>query len=99
MNPTPPGAAPVKLTVAMISRNEEGAVGGVVDAIRAAVPDAEILEASYLLGRTTGIWPAPEGGATLAAFLWLRKEGWIREGESVVLFNTGNGAKYSHIWD
>jgi len=64
-----------------------------------AVPDAEILDATYLLGKTTGIWPAPEGGATLAAFLRLRKNGWIRDGESVVLFNTGNGAKYSHIWD
>jgi threonine synthase len=64
-----------------------------------AVSDGEILEATYLLGKTTGIWPAPEGGATLAAFMRLRKAGWIRDGESVVLFNTGNGAKYSHIWD
>jgi threonine synthase len=64
-----------------------------------AVPDAGILEATYLLGRTTGLWPAPEGGATLAALLRLKKDGWVRDGESVVLFNTGNGAKYSHIWD
>jgi len=64
-----------------------------------AVPDAEILDATYLLGRTTGIWPAPEGGATLAALLRLKRDGWVRDGESVVLFNTGNGAKYSHIWD
>ena len=64
-----------------------------------AVPDAEILEATFLLGRTAGIWPAPEGGATLAALLRLRKSGWVKDGESVVLFNTGNGAKYSHIWD
>jgi len=64
-----------------------------------AVSDAEILDATYLLGRTTGIWPAPEGGATLAALRRLRKEGWVKDGESVVLFNTGNGAKYSHVWD
>jgi threonine synthase len=64
-----------------------------------AVPDAEILKATYLLGGATGIWPAPEGGATLAALLRLKKDGWVRDGESVVLFNTGNGAKYSHIWD
>jgi threonine synthase len=64
-----------------------------------AVPDAEILKATYLLGGTAGIWPAPEGGATLAALLRLKKDGWVRDGESVVLFNTGNGAKYSHIWD
>jgi len=35
----------------------------------------------------------------LAALLRLKKDGWVRDGESVVLFNTGNGAKYSHIWD
>jgi threonine synthase len=64
-----------------------------------AVPDSEILEATYLMGKTTGIWPAPEGGATLAALLRLRKDGWVHDGESVVLFNTGSGAKYSHIWD
>ncbi|MBC7350152.1 MAG: threonine synthase [Candidatus Aminicenantes bacterium] len=64
-----------------------------------AVPDSEILQATYLLGKTTGIWPAPEGGATLAAFLHLKRDGWIKEGESVVLFNTGNGAKYSRVWD
>lgn len=64
-----------------------------------AVPDGEILEATYLLGKTTGLWPAPEGGATLAAFLHLKHNGWIKEGESVVLFNTGNGAKYSKVWD
>ncbi|MCR4396310.1 MAG: threonine synthase, partial [Candidatus Saccharicenans sp.] len=60
-----------------------------------AVPDSEILKATYILGRTTGIWPAPEGGATLAALIHLKRNGWIKEGESVVLFNTGNGAKYS----
>jgi threonine synthase len=64
-----------------------------------AVSDAEILESTYIMGKTTGIWPAPEGGATLAAFLRLKKDGWIRDGESVVLFNTGIGANYSHIWD
>jgi threonine synthase len=64
-----------------------------------AVPDTEILKGTFLMGRTQGIWPAPEGGATLAAFLELRKKSWIRQEEKVVLFNTGNGAKYSHIWD
>jgi threonine synthase len=64
-----------------------------------AVPDGEIIKGTYLMGKTQGIWPAPEGGATLAAFLELRKQGWIRAGEHVVLFNTGNGAKYSHLWD
>ncbi|HSQ78955.1 MAG TPA: threonine synthase [Candidatus Bathyarchaeia archaeon] len=64
-----------------------------------AVSDAEILDATYLMGKTTGIWPAPEGGATLAALLRLKRDGWVKDGESVVLFNTGNGAKYSAVWD
>ncbi|HYA49088.1 MAG TPA: threonine synthase, partial [Burkholderiales bacterium] len=60
-----------------------------------AVSDGEILKGTYLMGKTQGIWAAPEGGATLAAFLELRRRGWIGAGEAVVLFNTGNGAKYS----
>jgi len=64
-----------------------------------AVPDNEIMDASNLMGRTQGIFPAPEGGATLAGFLHLRRRGWIKDGETVVLFNTGSGHKYSHLWD
>jgi threonine synthase len=64
-----------------------------------AVPDSAILKGTYLMGKTQGIWPAPEGGATLAAFVELRKQAWIEPDETVILFNTGNGAKYSHIWD
>jgi len=65
----------------------------------AAVPDNEIMDASNLMGRTQGIFPAPEGGAALAGFLHLRRRGWIKDGETVVLFNTGSGHKYSHLWD
>ncbi len=64
-----------------------------------AVSDQAILDATYLIGKTQGIWPAPEGGATLVALLALRDQGWIGAAESVVLFITGNGAKYSPIWN
>lgn len=64
-----------------------------------AVPDNEIMEAANVMGRTQGIFPAPEGGASLAGFLQLRRSGWIKEDETVVLFNTGSGHKYSHLWD
>jgi len=63
-----------------------------------AVPDEEMLDSANLIGRTQGIFASPEGGATLAAFLQLRKNGWIKENEEVVLFNTGSGHKYSHLW-
>jgi threonine synthase len=63
-----------------------------------AVPDSEILEGTNLLGRTQGIFACPEGGAVLVAFKKLRHEGWIHDGETVVLFNTGSGHKYAHLW-
>jgi threonine synthase len=63
-----------------------------------AVPDDEMIEASNLIGRTQGIFACPEGGATLVAFQQLRNLGWIDADETVVLFNTGSGLKYAHLW-
>jgi threonine synthase len=63
-----------------------------------AVPDSEMLDGASAIGRTEGIFACPEGGATLAAFNRLRIDGWISDGETVVLFNTGSGHKYSHLW-
>ena len=64
-----------------------------------AVPDKEIMEAANLMGRTQGIFPAPEGGAVLAGFLHLHRSGWIKNSDKVILFNTGSGHKYSHLWN
>jgi threonine synthase len=69
------------------------------DGTAVAVTDAEMMEAARLIGRTQGIFVCPEGGATLAAFLRLRRRGWIGDEETVVLFNTGSGLKYAHLWD
>ena len=63
-----------------------------------AVEDAEMLECAGIMGAATGIFPAPEGAACLAALLRLRDDGWIQPDESVVLFNTGTGLKYAHLW-
>jgi threonine synthase len=63
-----------------------------------AVPDAEMLRAASLIGRTEGIFACPEGAATLVAFEQLRRRGWIGDEETVVLFNTGSGLKYAHLW-
>jgi len=63
-----------------------------------AVTDAEMLEATNLLGRNQGIFSAPEGGAVVAACRQLLADGWIRPDESVVLFVTGSGHKYEHLW-
>jgi threonine synthase len=63
-----------------------------------SVADTDMIEACALMGRTQGIFPAPEGGATLAAFQKLRESRWIADGEKVLLFNTGSGHKYSHLF-
>jgi threonine synthase len=56
------------------------------------------MEAAQLIGSTQGMFVCPEGAATLAAFQLLRAQGWIGENESVVLFNTGTGLKYVHLF-
>ncbi|MGD8490036.1 MAG: threonine synthase [Anaerolineae bacterium] len=63
-----------------------------------AVPDEEMMQAANLMGHNQGIFACPEGGATLAAFQRLRHQGWIGDEETVVLFNTGSGLKYAHLW-
>ena len=60
-----------------------------------AVEDAAIREAVGILGRTTGIYAAPEGAATVAALPELLRRGLLRPDEEVVLFNTGSGLKYA----
>lgn len=63
-----------------------------------AVDDAEMLEYATMMGKATGIFPAPEGAACLVAQIRLLDQGWIKPDESVVLFNTGTGVKYAHLW-
>jgi threonine synthase len=76
----------------------------IIRAIRASggtaisVGDAAMIENANLIGATTGIFPAPEGGACLAAQVALLAAGWIKPDDSVVLFNTGTGLKYAHLW-
>ena len=72
----------------------------ILDAIResggaaVAVSDDEMRAAVRSMGETTGIFAAPEGGATLAALTALLERGLIGRDEEVVLFNTGSGLKY-----
>jgi threonine synthase len=61
-----------------------------------AVPDELMAEHVNLMGRLTGIFAAPEGGATSAALPALLERGVIRSTDEVVLFNTGSGLKYVH---
>jgi threonine synthase len=63
-----------------------------------AVPDEEMLRYARVMGSKSGVFPAPEGAACLAAHVRLIEQGWIGPEEKVVLFNTGSGLKYAHLW-
>jgi threonine synthase len=71
-----------------------------LDAIRAsngaavAVADEAMADAVRLIGRTTGVFAAPEGGATAAALAPLLQSGALEASAEVVLFITGSGLKY-----
>jgi threonine synthase len=60
----------------------------------AAVEDHVMAEWVDYLGSDTGIFAAPEGGATAAAVPILMELGLISSEDEVVLFNTGSGLKY-----
>jgi threonine synthase len=59
-----------------------------------AVSDQEILQCVNDWAREEGIFAAPEGAASLAAYRRLRADGFLKASDKVVLFNTGSGIKY-----
>jgi threonine synthase len=71
-----------------------------LDLIRASggtaltVTDEEMIAAARDMGQQTGIFAAPEGGATFAAARKLRESRFLNDEDLVVLFNTGSGLKY-----
>ena len=59
-----------------------------------AVTDDAIMRGVKELAATEGIFACPEGGAALAAYQALLEDGFLKESDKVVLFNTGSGYKY-----
>jgi threonine synthase len=59
-----------------------------------AVEEADMERGMRELAALSGIDVCPEGGAAWAALRTLRSSGWLRDSESVVVFNTGTGLKY-----
>jgi threonine synthase len=51
-------------------------------------------DAVRLMGRTSGVFAAPEGGATAAGLAALLEAGRVARDAEIVLFNTGSGLKY-----
>ena len=62
-----------------------------------AVTDDEIMDALRHWARVEGIFAAPEGAASLAAYRKLRANGFFGPDDTVVLFNTGSGLKYLDV--
>ena len=63
-----------------------------------AATDAEMMSACRDMAALEGIFAAPEGGAGVVAATKLFGQEKIRRDESVVVFNTGSGYKYSEAW-
>jgi len=62
-----------------------------------AATDAEIMDAFHHWARVEGVFAAPEGAASLAAYRKLRAQGFFSAEDKVVLFNTGSGLKYLDV--
>jgi threonine synthase len=59
-----------------------------------SISDEEMLDDGILLATLEGVFPAPEGGACVAAVRKLLQSGFLKPDEKVVIYNTGSGLKY-----
>ena len=62
-----------------------------------AASDDEIMQAFQSWAQDEGVFAAPEGAASLVAYRKLRENGFLKESDRVVLFNTGSGLKYIDV--
>ncbi|MCA9055679.1 MAG: pyridoxal-phosphate dependent enzyme, partial [Planctomycetaceae bacterium] len=63
-----------------------------------SISDEALMEGVRELSRLQGVYACPEGGAVWKAAQQLLADGWIKPHERVVLFNTGAGLKYNHLF-
>lgn len=64
-----------------------------------SVTDEELMDALKHWAHVEGVFAAPEGAASLAAYRKLRASGFFSSNDTVVLFNTGSGLKYLDVID
>jgi threonine synthase len=62
------------------------------------VTDDELLEGVRELSTGQGMYVCPEAGAVWKAAQKLADSGWLKPSETIVLFNTGSGLKYNHLF-
>ena len=67
--------------------------------VAVSVTDSEMLDSGLQLAATEGLFPAPEGGACVAAAAQLRQNGFLSSQSQVVIFNTGSGYKYLEAYN
>lgn len=64
---------------------------------RQTIGDEAILAEKRTVAELEGAFVCPEGAAAFAAVRKLRESGWIRDGETVVVLNTGTELKYADL--
>lgn len=62
------------------------------------VSDPDLLEGVREMSRFQGVYACPEGGAVWKAAQRLLADGWLKPHEATVMFNTGSGLKYNHLF-
>jgi len=62
------------------------------------VSDETLMQGVLDISQHQGVSTCPEGGAIWKAAEQLLDTGWLQPNESVVLFNTGTGLKYNHLF-
>lgn len=62
------------------------------------VSDEALLEGVRELSQQQGLYACPETGAVWKAAQQLVASGWLDPSERIVLFNTGSGLKYNHLF-
>ena len=67
--------------------------------IAVAVDDESLLAGVRELTVGQGMYVCPEAGAVWAAARKLRDDAWLDPAERIVLFNTGSGLKYNHLFE
>jgi len=78
-----------------IPRNPIKALRAVSESLGAwvKVSDQAIMDAMFLMGKAEGIFAEPAASASLAGVIEAKRQGIIKEKDSVVVISTGNGLK------
>jgi threonine synthase len=63
-----------------------------------SISDEALMDGVKEMSAHQGVYACPEGGAVWKAAQQLLESGWIKPEEKVVLFNTGTGLKYNHLF-